>query len=696
MGISYDNGLSDLTISIDTGGTFTDVVVADQDQNFTLGKAPTTHERVFLGVDQALESAAEKLGCTVKMLLNSSQLVIYGTTHATNAIVTGSTAKTAFLTTSGFPDILVLREGGKFDPHDFSKEYPEPYIPRRYTYEIEERITATGSVYKPIERAQVNEVIEALRLYQFEACAVCLLWSTVNSSHERQLGTWLSEALPHLSITLSHQLNPTIREYRRASSVAIDASLKPSMQSHFEELSRDFKQKGFRGQILVSTSNGGCVDLHEVSARPLHTVRSGPAMAPVAGKKYSELESYDGPVVVVDTGGTTFDVSLVVDGEISITNETWIGGRFTGHMLGLPAVDARSVGSGGGSIAWIDDAGLLRIGPHSAGADPGPACYAKGGVSPTVTDAAVVLGYIDPAYFLGGTMALDRLAAFSVIEPLAAQLNISVFEAAFSIITVSNELMINAIKDMTVSEGIDPAETIVVAGGGAAGLGILSIAADLNCKAVVIPRAASVLSASGMQYSDIQYERSIVLPARSNAFDYVGVNGVLDKVDEQLEDFIKRMALQGFSDPVISYRVDTKYAAQVWDIPITLPFNRFDNSESIKELVELFHANHRRVFNVEDRASPVEFTNWTGKVVLKIPKVTSNMKQSRLKPTQSERATYFNPKDEVNTPIFRGENFLIGEMIHGPAIIEEPTTTIVVPPGASLHLTESLNYVVHF
>ena len=233
------------------------------------------------------------------------------------------------------PDILVLREGGKFAPHDFSKEYPEPYIPRRYTYEIEERITATGSVYKPIERAQVNEVIEALRLHQFEACAVCLLWSTVNSSHERQLGTWLSEALPHLSITLSHQLNPTIREYRRASSVAIDASLKPSMQSHFEELSRDFKQKGFRGQILVSTSNGGCVDLHEVSARPLHTVRSGPAMAPVAGKKYSELESYDGPVVVVDTGGTTFDVSLVVDGEISITNETWIGGRFTGHMLSL-------------------------------------------------------------------------------------------------------------------------------------------------------------------------------------------------------------------------------------------------------------------------------------------------------------------------------------------------------------------------
>ena len=198
--------MNDLTISIDTGGTFTDVVVADTQQNFTLGKALTTHERVFLGVGKALESAAEKLGYTIEALLKSSQLVIYGTTHATNAIVTGSTAKTAFLTTAGFPDILVMREGGKFDPHDFSKDYPKPYIPRRYTYEIEERITATGSVYQAIERAQVNQVIDKLRSNQFDACAVCLLWSTVNSSHERQLGAWLQEALPQLYIVLLSQL----------------------------------------------------------------------------------------------------------------------------------------------------------------------------------------------------------------------------------------------------------------------------------------------------------------------------------------------------------------------------------------------------------------------------------------------------------------------------------------------------------
>ena len=199
-----------------------------------------------------------------------------------------------------------------------------------------------------------------------------------------------------------------------------------------------------------------------------------------------------------------------------------------------------------------------------------------------------------------------------------------------------------------------------------------------------------------MQYSDIQYERSTVLPTRSNVFDHASVNSMLDRIDEQLEDFIKRMALQGFSDPVISYRVDTKYAAQVWDIPIMLPFERFDNRESIKELVELFHANHRRVFNVEDRGSPVEFTNWTGKVVLKIPKVASNITQSRLKAIQSERKVYFSPEREMNTQVFRGENFAIGEMIHGPAIIEEPTTTIVVPPKASLSLTESLNYIVRF
>ncbi|MDC1127985.1 hydantoinase/oxoprolinase family protein [Gammaproteobacteria bacterium] len=685
-----------LTISIDTGGTFTDVVVADENKNFTIGKALTSHDRVFLGVHKALASVAKKLDTSVANLLRKTQLVIYGTTHATNAIVTQRTAKTAFLTTAGFPDILVMREGGKFDPHDFSREFPRPYISRRNTFEIDERVTSTGLVYKSLERSQVNDVIHKLREGSFEACAICLIWSTVNNVHEKQLGEWLGDALPDLAITLSHQLNPILREYRRASSTAIDASVKPAMQKHLLDLQDDFRKKGFEGQLLVSSSNGGCMDVEAASKRPIHTVRSGPAMAPVAGKACAELERCKGPIVVVDTGGTTFDVSLIVDGDISITTETWIGERFTGHMLGLPAVDARSVGSGGGSIAWIDDGGLLRIGPQSAGARPGPACYGTGGDLPTVTDAAVVLGYIDPNYFLAGEMKLDRGAALKAVGGLANQLKVSVSEAAFSILTVSNESMINAIKDMTVREGVDPTEAVIVAGGGAAGLGIITIAKELGCKTVIIPRSASVLSASGMQYSDIQYEHATMLPMRSSKFSHARVNQALDTLDLELTDFSDRLSSKGFSSASISYRVDAKYAAQVWDIPIKLPFQRFQSSESVDELVELFHANHQRVFNITDRSSSVEFTNWIGTVTVEIPKTETRIRKTDVKSENFQRPAYFDPNETLNTQVLRGENFSVGTNIRGPAIIEEPTTTIVLPPKASLTLSESANYVVQF
>jgi N-methylhydantoinase A len=408
------------------------------------------------------------------------------------------------------------------------------------------------------------------------------------------------------------------------------------------------------------------------------------------------LERCKGPIVVVDTGGTTFDVSLIVDGDISITTETWIGERFTGHMLGLPAVDARSVGSGGGSIAWIDDGGLLRIGPQSAGARPGPACYGTGGDLPTVTDAAVVLGYIDPNYFLAGEMKLDRGAALKAVGGLANQLKVSVSEAAFSILTVSNESMINAIKDMTVREGVDPTEAVIVAGGGAAGLGIITIAKELGCKTVIIPRSASVLSASGMQYSDIQYEHATMLPMRSSKFSHARVNQALDTLDLELTDFSDRLSSKGFSSASISYRVDAKYAAQVWDIPIKLPFQRFQSSESVDELVELFHANHQRVFNITDRSSSVEFTNWIGTVTVKIPKTETRIRKTDVKSENFQRPAYFDPNETLNTQVLRGENFSVGTNIRGPAIIEEPTTTIVLPPKASLTLSESANYVVQF
>ena len=684
-------------ISVDTGGTFTDVVVADAEGHFTIGKALTTPDRIYLGLRAALEAAAEELALSLADVLGRADIFIYGTTRATNAIVTGNVAKTAFLTTAGFPDVLVLREGGKFDPHDFSRPFPKPYIPRRYTFEINERIDAGGKVYEPLDEAQAGEVIKTLGERGFEACAVSLLWATANPLHEKRLGEMIETELPGLPYTLSHALNPILREYRRASSVAIDASIKPLMQAHLRDLQSDLRAEGYVGEILVSTTIGGCLDIDSVIARPIHSVRSGPAMGPVAGRRYAELENKTESVLVVDTGGTTFDVSLVRDGGITITQETWLGERFIGHMLGIPAVDARSVGAGGGSIAWLDSAGLLRVGPHSAGADPGPACYGTGGTAPTVTDAALVLGYIDPDYFLGGRMQLDVEAARKAIETISEPLGITQEAAAYSVFAVSNETMINAIKDITVSEGIDPSEAVIVAGGGAAGFGIMPIARELKCRAVIIPRTASVLSACGMQFSDIQVEHTTTMPTRSDTFDRAAVNKALDGIDAELDAFAAQLAARGFDDCMTRYRVDAHYAAQVWDIAIDLPAARLDSAQLVDELIEAFHANHRRIFSVDDRASPIEFLNWTGRLAIRLPQARVTASGRHATATSSTtRSAMFDLDDRRETTILRGDAISVGQVIEGPAIIEEATTTLVLPPHTRATLSVSDSYVVEW
>ncbi len=683
-------------VSVDTGGTFTDVVVADDRGRFTIGKALTTPDRIFNGLSAALEHAAETLGLTRADVLGRTDILIYGTTRATNAIVTGNIAKTAFLTTAGFPDVLVLREGGKFNPHDFATPFPAPYVPRRRTFEISERIDARGKVLLPLDEAQARHTLQTLRAHAYEAVAVSLLWSIANAVHEQRLAALIEAELPGVPYTLSHALNPILREYRRASSTAIDASIKPLMQAHLRDLQSDLRESGYRGEILVSTTMGGCLDVDSVIARPIHTVRSGPAMAPVAGRRYASLDDTGESVLVVDTGGTTFDVSLIREGRIATTQDTWLGEQFTGHMLGIPAVDARSVGAGGGSIAWLDPAGLLRVGPRSAGANPGPACYRLGGSAPTVTDAALVLGYLDPDYFLGGRMPLDVTAARAAIATIATPLGITIEAAAYSIFAVSNETMINAIKDITVSEGIDPSEAVIVAGGGAAGLGILPIARELRCRAVIVPRTASVLSACGMQFSDLQLEQSASAPTRSVDFDRGAVNGALARIDGELDAFAARLAARGFRERRTSYRVDAHYAAQVWDISVDLPAPRFSTDAQVATLIESFHANHRRIFSVDDPASPIEFLNWTGRVSVALPQQRGGDSARGADATTAvgTRRALFDEHEVREAAIYRGDRIRVGDELAGPAIVEEATTTLVLPPGTRARLMPSGSYVV--
>lgn len=685
-------------ISVDTGGTFTDVVVADESGIRALGKAPTTPDRIFLGMRAAIENAAGELKLDLKRLFAQSTTLIYGTTRAVNAIVQGKTAKTAFLVTEGFPDILVLREGGKANPHDFTHEFPPPYIARRHTFEITERISSEGETTTPLDRVQASQVVEQLKQRKFEAVAVCFLWSVANPAHELAIGRLIEETLPGVPYTLSHKLIPIVREYRRASATAIDASLKPLMQRHLRDMESDLRTAGFGGEILVSTSIGGCMHVEELVERPIHTVKSGPAMAPVAGRTYARIEAAGKDSIVCDSGGTTFDVGLVRDGELVFTRESWLGPRWTGHIMSMSTVDVRSIGAGGGSIAWIDPGGLLRVGPHSAGAVPGPACYGTGGNEPTVTDAALVLGYLDPAFFLGGRMKLDVAAATRAVGKIAEPLKLPLERAAYAIITLASEHMIKAIREITINEGVNPRDSVLVAGGGAAGLNIVPIAHELGCSRILVPRTAGALSACGMQFSDIVSEHSASRVTLTSNFNFEGVNTALQTIEAELDRFVAGLKGRAGGEVTKEFFVEARYLYQVWELEVPLPVTRFRGKADVEALGKAFNTVHDRVFAVVDERNPVECLNWKGRVAVRLPGVARGEVAAMPAPStpkpHTERTTFFDDGRAVTAPIFIGGDLAPGAVIKGPAVIEEPTTTIVVYPGSTARVSAAGNFML--
>ncbi|MGQ3176097.1 MAG: hydantoinase/oxoprolinase family protein, partial [Blastomonas fulva] len=456
-----------MRFATDTGGTFTDLVVEEDDGTITLHKAATTPSDPVAGVLDALRVAADARGLTLADLLARGDSFIHGTTHAINAIIQGRTARTALIVTAGHRDMLLFREGGRAEPFNHAHAYPQPYVPRALTFEVPERIMAGGKVLTALDEAATEQVLEAIAQADVEAIAVALLWSTVNPVHENRIGAMIAARFPGTPFSLSHSVNPTLREFRRASSAAIDASLKPLMGAYLGSLEARLTEAGFAGRVMVLTSAGGMVDAREVAAQPISAINSGPSMAPVAGRYYALREGGFDNAIIADTGGTTYDISIIADGRVAMTRDLWIGEPYRGHLAGYPSVEVKSVGAGGGSIARVDASGLLHVGPQSAGAMPGPVCYQRGGTLPTVTDACVVLGYLDPDFFLGGKMQLDAEGARRAIEEhIAAPLGVSIEEAAWSIVDLATEAMVQAIQDLVVNQGIDPARAVLIGGGG--------------------------------------------------------------------------------------------------------------------------------------------------------------------------------------------------------------------------------------
>lgn len=669
-----------MRLAIDTGGTFTDLVVDDPALGMSLYKSPTTPHDPVEGVLDVLGLAAADRAQERAELLASCDTVIHATTRALNAILTGGVARTGLLVTEGHEDVLVLREGGRADAFDFTYEYPQPFVPRALTFGLPERIGAGGEVVIPLEEEAVVGVAEQLAVAQVEAVGVCLLWSIAEPAHENLVAAVLDRELPGVPVTLSHQVNPAIREYRRASATAIDASLRPIMEGYLRSLEERLQDAGFAGRLLVVSSTGGLIDAGDIAAEPIHTLNSGPAAAPVAGRHYAQRATPESDVIVADAGGTSFDVSLVRAGRIARTREAWIGPRFRGWMTGFGSVDVRSTGAGGGSIAWVDGAGLLRVGPQSAGSRPGPVAYGAGGRFATVTDAAVVLGYLDSSGYLEGTATLDAEAARRAIaEQVGVPLRLPTDDAAAAVLELATEQMVAEIEEVTVSKGIDPSSAVLVGGGGAIGLTMLALAERLGCRAL-LPATAAALSAAGAALSDVAREFSTVRFATSANFDFAGVNGVLEQLEERCRTFVAE-AGTGATTSRIDFSAEARYPRQVWEIDVPLRSSRIGDAAALEHLTDDFHAEHHAAFSFNEPGSPIELIAWRARAVCEqAPRDTSSVSPSdRQRPTP-DRDVWFRGLGRARTQVRRLRDLQAGQILEGPAIVETGLTSVVLRP----------------
>jgi N-methylhydantoinase A len=674
-----------MRLACDTGGTFTDLIVEDREGGLRMFKAPTTPSDPVLGVISAIKLAASDASQPLEQFLGQVDTFIHGTTHAINAVVTGRTARTAFLTTAGHTDMLVLREGGRLEPFNFTVAYPRPYIPRSLTYAIDERVDATGRVVRELDEDGVREACARMRAKGVEAVAVCLLWSVVSSAHELRVGQLLEEHLPGVPYTLSHQLNPTIREFRRASATAIDASLKPLIGSYLGSLSSRLAEAGFAGRLLVLTSQGGMLDAAEIAAAPIRAINSGPSLAPVAGAFFGAAVRESADVIVADTGGTTYDVSLVRAGRIPLTRDAWIGPPFRGHLTGFPSVDVQSVGAGGGSIARVDDGGLLHVGPDSAGAVPGPVCYGRRGAEPTLTDACVVLGYLDPDYFLGGSMRLDVQAARAAIDKkIAKPLGLRVEEAADAIVSLATENMVQAIAEITVNQGIDPRDAVLIGGGGAAGLNSVFVARRLGIRWLVIPEVGAALSAAGALMSELAADYRATEFMTTAAFDGAAANRVLAQLRADAQAFLTAAGPKTIS-PKVEFSVEARYEQQVWEIEVPLPVDSFTSDADVAALREAMHTAHERIFAFRDERAAVEVIGWAARATGRVHEhgIGRLRESGEWGADSTDRDVYFGDSGWRTARVhdFAG---LVAEQRHcGPAVVESPFTTVVVDPQAS-------------
>jgi N-methylhydantoinase A len=667
-------------IGIDVGGTFTDLVAIDAGGAATLAKVASTPDDPSLGVLDGLTALAAKLGRDRVALLRQAERIVHGTTVATNALLELKGARTGLLTTEGHRDVIEMREGLKDDRYNLRLPPPEQLVPRHLRLGVRERLRADGRVETPLDKASLIKAIDILRLARVEAVAVCYFHAWRDPAHERATAELLARALPDAYVSLSSAVLPQIKEFERVSTTIINAYVGPVLSRYLARLEARLGEAGYRGPTLIIQSHGGVAPIADAGQLAVGGVLSGPAGG-VAGSVHAARLTGDRDLISFDMGGTSTDICLVVDGEASLVMDRKIGG----HRIALSSLDIASIGAGGGSIAAVDAGGILHVGPESAGAVPGPACYGQGGTAATVTDANLVLGYLDPARFLGGERRLDKGAAENAVDRVAAALGVDRLQVAHGIHRIVNTNMVEGVRLVSVRRGVDPRRFALFAFGGAAGLHATDIARQLGLGRVIVPRVAAVLSAWGMLATDLRFDLS-----RSHIGDTRALDGAAVKClfDEMETEGLARLRVS-FGGPARTSRTaDMRYGEQVFEIAVPLDDVDWRAADPLPQIVERFHRRHEALYTyaMPDQESVLVNARVTVSGLLDELPHEPNLPAAPPAAALASRSIYLDA-GWATAAVYDFEALAPSQSIAGPAIIESAMTTVLLRMGDTAMVT---------
>ena len=683
-------------IGIDVGGTFTDFLLTTPDGTNEIYKVLSTPDDPSIATMKGISEMADKRGLSTSDFLKQVDVIVHGTTVTTNATLTYTGVKTGLLTTEGVIDALEMRRGIREEQYNNRYKNAKPVVERYLRLPVTERVDWSGNVITPLDENQAKEQIEKFKREDVKAVAICFMHSYANDSHEKRVAELVKEYLPNSYISISSELLPSVRFYDRVSTTCLNAYVGPILERYLKALIKKLSDNDFEGVLLIMASNGGVVSPENAMKKAAITLLSGPAGGPVAGTFYANAQNYNN-CLIVDMGGTSFDASVVKDNKPTTTTT----GDINRLRIALPMLNVVTIGAGGGSIGWIDEGGLLRMGPQSAGSKPGPVCYDLGGEEPTCTDADLILGYLDPDYFAGGRIKLNKpKAEKAIMEKIAKPLKYDLYEAAAGMYNVINVNMAAAVREVAVKEGVDPRDLPMIVAGGAGPNHACMIARELEIPVMIVPRESSILCAAGMLMSDLKHD---FVQSYVTRMDMADVKKFKNYFTQMKEEGAKLLKSEGITENNMKfiYQLDLRYVRQYHEVTIEVEEDNVFNADW-DSIAKKFHPQHNRLFgySLEDEGTPIEIINLRLIAVgetdkpkfLKMEYKGENPKNA-LKNTRKVFLPVQQKFEEVN--VFDALKLEFGNRIEGPAILEQDNTTTFVTPEYNVLVDMYGNYTIY-